>query len=898
MTEKLTAHCIHHTHWDPYWWFTHQESMAVFAYNMREMLRAFDSGEVQDFFFDGQTDAIDEYLQIHPEDTPKVRELVSSGKLVIGPFVSQLDTYLSSAESVVNNLRLGIKSGKALGHASRIAYLADPFGHSTDLPKIFNQCGIHEFVFTRGLADLYGLGSEFYFKSNDGSQVLCHVMLSGYGYGAHAFRDKTLFTDQAEDYNKIDVARLIDRLVERSTLENEFFFPLGFDNFPVMLDIPEKIAYYNQIQSRIEFKYTTWAEFLERVRKHGRDLKTFEGEILSPQYHRVHMNGMHSARSDIKTLIDRTERRLSYELQPMMALLDAVGIPYDQGLIDKTWYTLVNCQTHGSATHGDETNEWIKDNAQIAFNITRGVRDYLCRLIAASVEQDDDPGMPLVVLNTLPWQRKMVQRLSIVTRSPAFRLEMDGEEIEYTVIEQVKHYFGVYRKDPADMNEDIWFYRTEILCDLGTFDGISYQTVSVIETGEQPPQALSRSDAPRIENEFVSVRCDEHGIQITDQQSGQVFPQVVYFEDGGDEGDSYDYDWPAPEDEWRVIREITQKDFRSAFQSELYAEMVFEGEMAVPSSLAQRKRRSADGQLTFSLKVSLERDSNLVRFSGQVENSTENHRFRIGVRTGKHNVSSFAGTQYGVIERPCLPPEMAFWKEKNYFEEPSATRPLLNHVSAADDRGVITVFTRSLKEYEFIGEDFSDLMVTMFRAVGYVGLPDLHRRPGRPSGMPERLIPAPTHQMQGTIEFDLGVGFSAALDANRLFRQYAAFAVDPIYCQNQDIDPTFFLISYFPINPWPEPLPRQYTFACLEGSEASFGTLIRSDGRAEYLLRLFNAESRPVEAGILSLNPTLQVTASTDLVEEAREKLSGLAKQLAAGELLNLVIAKKIRSKA
>ncbi len=220
------------------------------------------------------------------------------------------------------------------------------------MPKIYNQFGIKEFVFTRGVGDIYGLGNEFYFKSNDGSEVLCNVLLSGYGYGAHAFRDGKLFTNEAEDYNKIDVAKLIDRLVERSTLKNEFVFPLGFDQNPVMLDIPEKIKHYNSIQDRIEFKYTTWAEYFEHVRKNGKDLKTHVGEILSPQYHRLHMNGMHSARSDIKTLIDGVERRISYEVQPMMAMLDAVGIPYDQGLIDETWYKLVNCQTHGSATHG------------------------------------------------------------------------------------------------------------------------------------------------------------------------------------------------------------------------------------------------------------------------------------------------------------------------------------------------------------------------------------------------------------------------------------------------------------------------------------------------------------------------------------------------------------------
>jgi mannosylglycerate hydrolase len=891
MTEKLIAHCIHHTHWDPYWWFTPQESNVVFTYNMREMLRAFESGEIEDFFLDGQTTATYEYLLAHPEDTEKVRKWVTNGKLAIGPFVSQLDTYLSSAESVINNLRLGIKYAKTLGKANRVAYLADPFGYSTDMPKIFNQCGIREFVFTRGVGDIYGLGTEFYFRSNDGSEVLCNVLLSGYGYGANAFRNKTLFTNQAEDYNKIDVARLINRLVERSTLENEFIFPLGFDNHPIMRDIPEKLAYYNQSQDRIHFKYTNWPDFFERVRKHGRNIKTFEGEILSPQYHRIHINGMNSARSDIKTLIDRVDRRLVYELQPMMALLDAVGIPYDQGNLDQAWYLLVNCQTHGSATHGDVTNEWIKDTASYASNIARGTVHYLSRLISVSVKQDEDPGMPLVVFNTLPWKRELIQRMSIVTNTPEFSLDLEGKELSYDVLQQVKHYFGVVRKDPSQMNEDKWFYRTEIICNLGAFDGISYKTLSVIEKGENQPQELSHSDQNSIENEYLAVSCGSDGITIIDRNSGQTIHQALYFEDGGDEGDSYDYDYPAPEDEWLVIREVTQKDLKSALRSGLYSELRFEGEMVVPSSLENRKRKLADATLQFSLIVSLYKGTNVLRVAGDVVNTTENHRLRIGLRTGKKNEFSYAGTQYSVIKRPCLPEEMAIWKERGYFEEPSATRPLLNHVSAVDDKGAFTVFTRSLKEYEFIGEGFSDLMLTVLRAVGYVGLPDLHRRPGRPSGMPERLLPAPTHQLMGSkIEFDLGIGFSHALDANLIFREYAEFAVDPLYGQNQTIDPTFYPISYFPINPWPKPFPRQYQFASLQDPGVSFGTFIKSEVSADYVLRLFNAENSPREPGQLILGEDLNVTAKTDLVEETRIEQDGLAAEFKAGELLNLVI--------
>jgi len=318
--------------------------------------------------------------------------------------------------------------------------------------------------------------------------------------------------------------------------------------------------------------------------------------------------------------------------------------------------------------------------------------------------------------------------------------------------------------------------------------------------------------------------------------------------------------------------------------------MLFEGEMAIPSTLEQRKHKVADHTLPFWVKLSLD-DSGILRVTGEVVNGSVDHRLRIGIRTGKRIESFHAGAQYSLIERPCVREEMAIWKEKNYFEEPSATGPLLNHVSTQDEQGVLTVFTRSLKEYEFVGDGFGDLMLTVFRAMGYVGLPDRHRRPGRPSGMPERLLPAPTHQMQGTVEFDFGIGFSAALDGNKLFREYAIFAVDPIYSQKQKIDPTFFLISYFPINPWTPPLPAHFTFGSID-PQASFGTLIKSDGGEGYILRMFNAEAEPLRAGQLSLGRSLALSARTDLAEETHTPLQTLPGEFKPGELLNLVITK------
>jgi len=864
--------------------------MVVFSYNVKEMLRAFDNDEIKDFFLDGQTAAIDEYVDIHPEDEEKIRQLVEKDKLIIGPFVSQLDPFICSGESVINNLRLGIKHANNLGKASLIAYLADPFGQSIDFPKIFAQFGIHDFVFTRGVGDIYDLGNEFYLESNDGSQVLCHTLLAGYGYGTYAFMSKTLFTTQAEDYNKINVDKLIERLLERSTLPNEFVFPLGFDQNPIMLHIPELISYYNQKYPDVEFRYTNWEEYLTRVREHGKGIKTFRSELTSPQYHRLHLSGMNSARADIKTILDKAERSLTYETQPLMAMLDSLGIPYDQGIIDKAWYTLVNSQTHASATHGDVTNRWVKENGLAALNYSEASKIYLMRLMAASLPDFPLGTMPLVVFNTIPWKRNIVARMTVVSTHPGFQLLDKDVPVEYSILKQEKIYGGVMRKDVSLMNEDKWFFKTDIIANVGPFDGISYKTFTIKETDNSMAVPVSSSNATRsIYNERYSIEYTSNGIHITDKKLGNTFKNILFLQDGGDEGDSYDYSYPDKEKEMIIIDQFCNAE-AECIQTPDYAAMHIKGEILIPESLEARTERRADSPLQYEIVLELNSSSQIIRIYGSILNQAKDHRTRLGIRTGLKNQYSYAGTQFGYVKRACDPIEMKEWRQKGYFEEPCSTRPLLNHVSAVGKEYTLTVYTRSLKEYDFTDDGFSNIQVTLFRSVGFVGLPDLNRRPGRPSGLANKIISAPEHQMLGANTFDIGISFYTNFDGNQIMRDYAEFAVGSMCYQNQDIDKTIYPISYFPINPLRVDLPLEYKFLELGSFTGSYGTVKKAEKENGYILQIFNSEQNLVEGGEVKIGFDCSRIIHIDLMEQEIQPAYQNPVTLKHGELKNLLL--------
>jgi|GEM_PF-213002 len=891
ISNKKIANCIHHTHWDPIWYFTAQDAMVQFAYNMKELLDALDKGIVKNFFLDGQTAAIDEYLELHPEDRQRVEKWVKAKKLFIGPFHSQLDCFISSGESVINNLRLGITSANRLGGSSKIAYLPDSFGHSQDFPKIFNQMGIYDFVITRGVGDEYDLGSEFYMESNDGSRILVCTMLSGYGYGTYAFKDGTLLTDKAVDYNKISVKELIDRLVEKSTVPNEFVFPLGFDQNPAILYVDKLIEQYNKQSDEYHFQLTTWEEYMQKIREKGENLKTHRSELFSTQYHRVHKS-IFSARSDIKTLQDQAERILTFEVQPLMSMLDQLGVEYDQSIIDKAWETLVKCQTHSSATLTDETNEYIKVESNNALNIAKATKIYLMKVIALSIRPDEPNMMPLVVFHTLPYERDAYLQLDVYTRHKDFQLLREGKKLDYTVVKQERKYGGVLRKDPSLWQKDQFYYKTTVIVKLTGLKGISYQTIFVHDGANATNAKQITPSSHVIENQRYKIEHTETGIRIVDKKLGKTFDRAIYIEESGDEGDNYDYSYPDPEDDM-VIHHYFETAECSAYNAEGISQMTLKGQFQVPSDLENRKQQNLDSTLKYTLTIQLRDDHDVIALKGAFHNAAKNHRVRIVFATDFANQYSYAGTQFGYIKRETEPAGLKVWKQENWFEEPSPTNPLLNHVSAVGEEYVLSAFTRSVKEYEFIGEGKKDVALTIFRSVGHLGLPDLNRRPGRPSGLDYKIIETPDSQLLNQeIPFEIGVTYYADFDANVVMRDYIQYATDTLYYQHQTFDRARYAISYFPTNPLPFFVPDSFHFLTLKESEAAFGTIVKTQDQSGYLLRIYNNENKTISAGTLQLSFDYQHLEKTNLLEEKLGEESVDLQPLKPGELRNIKIVK------
>ncbi len=296
------------------------------------------------------------------------------------------------------------------------------------------------------------------------------------------------------------------------------------------------------------------------------------------------------------------------------------------------------------------------------------------------------------------------------------------------------------------------------------------------------------------------------------------------------------------------------------------------------------------GLVTYVMTMRLRNNSDIIECYGKVKNDSKNHRVRLVVATKLDSISSYAGTQFGVVERETEVLELKVWKKENWAEEPSPTNPLLNYVALKDEKKSVVVYTRSSKEYEIIGENKSDIAVTLFRSVGHFGLPDLNRRPGRASGLLNKIIEAPQSQMIGDNYFHLGFSFGNKYNRTNIAKSYVNFAVDPIYYQSQLLERVVYPISYFGTNPLDIYVPEKFNLIDLVDSNAIFSTFKKSSNGDSYILRIYNNEDYEIDGGKLEINFKYKDIKFTNILENKDCPSSLYIGKLKPGEIKNIKI--------
>jgi alpha-mannosidase len=154
---KDTIHLISHTHWDREWYFSFQHFRYRLVYLVNQLLDHLPGHpNFRYFHMDGQSIAVEDYLEAEPERREELLGHIREGRILIGPWYVLADEFLVSGESLIRNLLLGHDQCSQFGGKMNIGYLPDLFGHISQMPQILKGFGLEEAVLWRGVSDRNG----------------------------------------------------------------------------------------------------------------------------------------------------------------------------------------------------------------------------------------------------------------------------------------------------------------------------------------------------------------------------------------------------------------------------------------------------------------------------------------------------------------------------------------------------------------------------------------------------------------------------------------------------------------------------------------------------------------------------------------------------------------------
>ncbi len=394
---RWRAFVIPHTHWDREWYERFEGYRARLVPMVSRLLDVLERDpDFRSFTFDGQTIAIQDYLEKKPADVPRVQALTRSDRLLIGPWHVLADLLLVSGESIVRNLQEGLRSAGELGRAARVAYVADPFGHPAQLPQILRAFGYDTYVFARGMGDEgESVGSEFWWVSPSGDRVRAAHLVDHYSNALPLVGPADEGPDALRRRVRAKTARILDRLTPYAN-GDAILLMVGDDHVEAYARLPEAVREMRQAFPNVDVRIASLEDFAAAMPPLQHEVS---GEITSGRYRPI-LRGVNSTRVWIKQENVACERLLLEWCEPLDALTG--GTARDE--LRDLWRTLLQNHPHDSICGCSIDAVHDVDMApRFAYVRERGEA-----LAGRLLERLAGPGSSPMVWNPLPWARDAV----------------------------------------------------------------------------------------------------------------------------------------------------------------------------------------------------------------------------------------------------------------------------------------------------------------------------------------------------------------------------------------------------------------------------------------------------------------------------------------------------------
>lgn len=716
-----------HTHWDREWYRSFENYRSRLTQVLFKILDYLEADPARVFLLDGQTVVLEDFLAIYPEQARRLKALIQSERLLVGPWYVLPDEFLVSGEALIRNLQLGVQQAKSWGQKVFYGYLPDMFGHLAQMPQILAQSALAPALIWRGLNPRQ---SWFNWQGLYGKDLPTIHLTKGYYMDA--------LHQQPVAWETLEQAL---SAIEAATPESApMLLPVGADHMGLPEHLEQKLAQARERFPQYDFKLASLPEYLKALQAAGAPQESLTGELrtASAPYAYV-LPGVWSTRRYLKQANDALQTLLERGIEPLMVLQSLSGAEAARPLLWQAWKYLLQNQPHDSicGCSIDEVHQDMLPRYRWAREIAADLRQ---QALADWADQrlGNQPGERLNLFNpgSAPFKGCVETWLTFAKgKAPeCFALLDDkGQSIPYIVLERQLGEVFVAEPDILPHWEDLEKLKCLVAVDLAP---LSAKSLKIAPDQQAPELRLKEThkephELPYIENAHckIQVNPDTQRVQIF-RKEDQTWINCLeghFFLSEGDAGDSYNYS-PPYEDS---LNEISITESRIEINP-LSQSLQLSCQGFIPARLQDDRR--ARSRMTVPIRIqsvlTLYQDEARVHVTTTLSNQAEDYRLRLIWLTRSRHVKLWGSTAFGSLERqltPVMPIDVAKGQER-----PPDVFPYTEwlHIVAPDNQGW-ALHSEGLHEAALLDwEGRAALSLTLLRAVGWLSRDDLRTRGG------------------------------------------------------------------------------------------------------------------------------------------------------------------------
>ena len=695
---KKRLHVISNTHWD-------REHREVFQANRYWLVDAFDKlieimendPEYRNFTFDGQTIVVDDYLEVKPHMKERLKALIESGRILVGPWYSLPDHFASNPECIIRNLLKGDRMCRQFGKKMAFGYSIFSFGQMAQLPQLYAGFGVDTLIlYKRYPADII-TKSEFLWQAPDGTTVLASrlgpgnrldflvhftipVILGGDmrqpGWNV-TFTEGTLLTnvigdifsrqypiELAPDYRvrkdkvRQGIEDALGPLQQDSVAKTVFATFDGIDCSAPAGEIPEGIRLANEIMGdEVEVIHSNLIDYFQEFRKEVdvASLITYSGDMTAGPVGNIQSETM-SANVELKQCNHKAEITILHYAEPFSAFNAISGGRYPSSMLQLAWKYLLTVQAHdaihacGIAGIKADNMHGVVQAQEIAQCVARRALDGLVAKIDPSAFADDD--ILLTVFNPTRFARTEVFPIDIdLPRAEAvidYHVEtLDGERLEHYEYDNTAVNMGSI--NPENRPKTVYCDRSHADLLVKDIPPFGYKTFRLKRKRGRvsrhsyrpafanpilPYDPIGRS--PNVlDNGLLRVEINPNGtLDVTDLDTSTTTRGLNLFGDTACSGDMWIH--RVPPDNQILSSLGAAASVSLTRNSYLSGTFKIDVVLDIPESLtADRRSRSCRTVPTrISTEVTLSKGARRVDFKVRVNNQSRDHKLTVCFPTG------------------------------------------------------------------------------------------------------------------------------------------------------------------------------------------------------------------------------------------------------------------------